>query len=95
MSKRGGFFSTVREEAEPSLSSPTDCPTTVFMPLENESVDVWRPVDAEHLGEGRYRILGPVPEDEKWAFEPGAIVRCEWKTFADGAGGMTVLTTGH
>lgn len=92
MKKRGGFFSTVREEAEPSISFPAGCPTTVFMPLQDEGVDVWRPVDAEHLGEGRYRILGPVPEDETWAFEPGAVVQCEWKTFADGAGGITVAS---
>jgi hypothetical protein len=95
MKKRGGFFSTVREEAEPSISGATDFPTTVFMPLKDEGVDVWRPVDAQHLGDGRYRILGPVPNGETWAFEPGAIVPCEWKKFEDGAGGMTVLTGDH
>jgi hypothetical protein len=95
MKKRGGFFSTVREEAEPSISSATHCPATVFMPLKDEGVDVWRPVDAQHLGDGRYRILGPVPDDETWAFEPGAIVPCEWKTFENGSGGMTVLASAH
>lgn len=92
MKKRGGFFSTVRAEAEPSITSPAGCPTTVLMPLKDEGVDVWRPVDAEHLGDGMYRILGPVPEDEKWASEPGTIVPCEWKTFEDGGGGMTVAS---
>lgn len=92
MSKRGGYFSTVREEVQPSIPHPTDCPATVFVPLRDEGVDVWRPVDAEHLSESRYRILGPVPDDEHWTFEPGAIVRCAWRTFAEGAGGMTAIS---
>jgi hypothetical protein len=91
MKKRGGYFSSVREESEPSILHPAGCPATIYMPLLDEGTDVWRPVDGEPLAGSGYRILGSMPEDERWAFQPGTIVRCEWRTFADGTGGMTVL----
>jgi hypothetical protein len=50
---------------------------TIYVYLPDERVDVWRPVEAEELESGRYRILGPVPEDETWEFPPGSIVRVE------------------
>jgi hypothetical protein len=46
-----------------------------MMPLLNEAVEVWRPVDATKLDNGAYRIEGPVPDEEEWAFDPGAIAR--------------------
>jgi hypothetical protein len=52
---------------------------TVMVPLLDEGVDVWRPVHAEVLPDGRYRIVteNPDPEDERWAFVTGAVVFCE------------------
>lgn len=52
--------------------------TTIYMRLLGEPVDVWRPVDAEHVGDAVYRIL---PQDydreiETWEFEPGSMVIC-------------------
>jgi hypothetical protein len=40
---------------------------TIYVRLLDEGVDVWRPVSAETLGEGRYRIVSENtdPEDEK------------------------------
>ena len=58
--------------------------TTIYMPLLNEGVDVWRPVEATHLGGDRYRIDDQVPSEEEWAFAPGSIVRCELKTLSEG-----------
>jgi hypothetical protein len=51
----------------------------IFMPLLQEGVDVWRPVQAEHLRDNVYRILGKPPEsqDESWTFSPGEEVVCE------------------
>lgn len=92
MSKRNGFFSTVHEEQEPSIPLSAGCPHTIYMPLLGKGVDAWRPVDAVHLAECTSRILGPTPSQERWAFEAGTIVNCEWKTFADGAGGMTAIS---
>ena len=92
MTKRNGFFSSVYEEEEPSIPLSTGCPHSIFMPLLDEGVDVWRPVDGVRLADSTSRILGPMPNQERWAFEPGTIVNCEWKTFADGVGGMTAIS---
>lgn len=61
---------------------------TIYMPLLNEAVDVWRPVDALPLTSDTYRVEGAVPEGEEWAFGPGTHVRCEWKTFSGGERGL-------
>lgn len=52
----------------------------IYVALLDEGVDVWRPVDAETLGGGRYRLIAPPdydPEVETWAIAPGSVVRCE------------------
>ena len=58
--------------------------TTIYMPLLNEGVDVWRPVNATHVGSDQYRIDDETPSEEEWAFAPGSIVRCEMKTLSGG-----------
>ena len=57
---------------------------TSYMPLLDEGIDVWRPIEAMALTGDTYRVEGQVPEDETWAFNPGAAVRCEWKTLSGG-----------
>jgi hypothetical protein len=57
---------------------------TVYVYLPEEAVDVWRPVTAEFVSDGVYRLHGPVPDDEVWEFQPGAIVRCEERLLARG-----------
>lgn len=60
-------------------------PITVYVALLDEGVDVWRPVPAAHIGDDVYRLSAdPVPEEEQWAFEPGTVVRCEWRLLSDG-----------
>jgi len=54
------------------------------MPLLNEGIDVWRPVAAKALDGGTYRILGPMPDGEQWAFTPGSIVSSQLQTFGNG-----------
>ena len=56
----------------------------VYVALLDEGVDVWRPAVAEPLGDGVYRLAGPVPDTETWQFAPGSVVRCEQRTFEDG-----------
>ncbi|HVJ34457.1 MAG TPA: hypothetical protein VND94_15180 [Terriglobia bacterium] len=58
--------------------------TTIYMPLLNEAVDVWRPVMAEPLGRDRYKILGPIPDEEEWSFAPGAVVICAPRQLSGG-----------
>jgi len=59
----------------------------IYVELLDEAVDVWRPVDAEHIGGDKFRILSnnPAPEDEHWKFKTGEIMRWRPKKFAEGA----------
>lgn len=59
---------------------------TIFVALLDEGVNVWRPVEAEHLGDGVYLIVDqPYDSDvEKWKFKPGERVRTELVSSADG-----------
>ncbi len=52
--------------------------TQIFVRLLDEGVDVWRPVQAEPRGEGRYLILDQEVDfgSEHWEFAPGSEVRC-------------------
>jgi len=60
----------------------------IYIELLGEGTTVWRPAQAEQLPHGLFRVLGPVPEDEAWAFPPGSIVRCKEKAFSAGARGL-------
>jgi hypothetical protein len=53
--------------------------TEIFVYLPDEQVDVWCPVQAEHLRENVYRIVEQPydKKDETWQFEPGEEVVCE------------------
>lgn len=57
---------------------------TIYIYLPEEGVDAWRPVEAEPLGGNNFRILGTVPDDEVWEFQPGQTVRCETKLLVEG-----------
>jgi hypothetical protein len=50
---------------------------TVYVELLDENVDVWRPVQAEHVGGDLYRLTGEQPDDEAWPFAVGDVVRCK------------------
>lgn len=60
-------------------------PVTIYMPLLDEGVDVWRPVLADPLDARRYRILGPVLEEEIWAFAPGTTVLGAMRALSEGS----------
>jgi hypothetical protein len=51
----------------------------IYVYLLDEGVDTWRPVKAEKLNDNLFRIVSdnPDPEDEKWQFSTGDIVKCE------------------
>ena len=51
----------------------------IYVYLEGEGTDVWRPVEADHLGGDTYRITSESNDrdDEHWRFSPGDLVRCE------------------
>ena len=58
----------------------------IYVFLIGEKVDVWRPVKAEKIQEGIYRILEqPYNRDvERWEFEPGDTVICEYVNSEEG-----------
>jgi hypothetical protein len=58
------------------------------MPLLDEAVECWRPVEAKKIGTDLYLVIGTVPEDEVWAFQPGETVLCHDHVFEDGRRGL-------
>ncbi len=58
--------------------------STLLMPLLDEGVDAWRPVMAERLTDGTYRIRGPVPEGEVRAFASGSRIAAQVRLFDGG-----------
>lgn len=60
----------------------------VYVELLEEGTPCWRPVEAENEGGNTYRLLGPLPEGEAWAFQPGERVLCKEHTFSSGERGL-------
>lgn len=59
--------------------------TTILVALLNEGTPVWRPVSAEAIGGGVFRIAPDASwdtEDEEWEFLPGEQVRCEQRVLS-------------
>jgi hypothetical protein len=52
---------------------------TIYVPLIDEGVEVWRPVQSRRLSADTYLILNQEYDRnlESWAFEPGTVVRCQ------------------
>lgn len=65
--------------------------TTIYMPLLSEGTAVWRPVAAKRLNQDTFRVTGPMPDDEQWAFPPGSVVSVAPQLFADGQSGIVAV----
>ncbi len=53
---------------------------TIYVRLLNEGTEVFRPVKANRLDCGAYRLDAPddyAGLDEEWEFSPGSVVECE------------------
>ena len=64
---------------------------TVYVALLREGTEVWRPVSALSLGGNRFALLGPIPDDEIWEYQPGDAVVAEGRTFADSESGLVAV----
>jgi hypothetical protein len=64
---------------------------TIYIALLNEGTAVFRPVAAEHLHGDAFRLIGPMPEDEQWAFPPGSVVTGARQVFRDGSHGTVAI----
>jgi len=56
---------------------------TIWMPLQGEGQDVWVQVEAEVVGDSTFRVKGPEPDGQNWAYAPDAIVRCKKQKLID------------
>ena len=65
----------------------------IYMPLLEEAVECWRPVEAERIGADLYVVVGAIPEGEVWAFQPGETVFCRDQVFEDGQHGLVAYTS--
>jgi hypothetical protein len=63
---------------------------TIYVPLLDEAVDVWRPVAALVEADDVYRLPDAAPADERWEFSPGSLVRCEQRQLS---GGLVLVAT--
>jgi len=54
--------------------------TQIYVAVLGGRADIWRPVAAERVGETTYQILEQPydRETERWRFEPGDAVECEY-----------------
>ena len=53
--------------------------TTIYIRLLDEGTEVFRPTSAEPAGDGLFKVLPTSnynPQDEKWEFVPGSLVKC-------------------
>jgi len=55
----------------------------VYVALIGEGTIVWRSVEAEPISGELFRLLGSIPDGETWQFQPGDLVSCERRTFAN------------
>lgn len=62
---------------------------TIFIPLNDEGTETWRPVHAALLRDDLYEIeVDQEPPGEHWAFPPRSLVRCREQKFEDGHRGL-------
>ena len=64
---------------------------TIYMPLLNEGTVAWRSVTAERINREAFRVLGPMPDGEEWAFAPGSVVTVAPHLFADGCSDVVAV----
>ncbi len=64
----------------------------IYVPLEDEGTECWRPVHADHLHDDVYEItVDKEPGEEHWRFPPHSLVRCRQHVFVDGASGLVAF----
>lgn len=62
-----------------------DMTEKIYIALQDEGTETWRPVSAEQVYNDVYRITSVrTDETEKWEFNTGDLVRCCERRFAGG-----------
>jgi hypothetical protein len=59
---------------------------TIYIHLQDEGVDVWRPATARHVEADIFEIVteNSNPMDEQWEFNRGQKVKCRHRTTSEG-----------
>ena len=59
---------------------------TIYVYLPEEAVDVWAPVNADHIADDVYRITGKivVKDNNVYEFGKGDLVLCRTQTLVEG-----------
>lgn len=68
--------------------------TQIFMPLLNEGMECWRPVEALALGGNLFCVVSHPDVEEAWKHPHNAVVLCEPRIFADGETGWVACALG-
>jgi hypothetical protein len=80
--KKGGSERSYRNWRE----APENAESVGHGPSDNQKMRAAR--EALELGAGRYRLRGTVPDDERWAFQSGDVVKCEPRKMSNGDEGF-------
>ena len=58
---------------------------TIYIPLLNEGINVWRPVQAKEIGSNVFEIVSVNDDtDEEWQFNHGERVKCTYQELSEG-----------
>jgi len=82
--------SAAPESPPEPVSTPVPIPakpgkeTAIYVNLTGEAMNVLRSVRAEHLGRDFYKIIEEMPDNEKWEYGPGQVVRARKKNLSSG-----------
>lgn len=81
----GCYAETIYTRLEGRKHADMHDPVSIYVYLLDEGTHVWRPVEAVPLEDGSYRIVSDNlhPDDERWQFVKGDVVRCIYKTLHD------------
>ena len=74
---------TFARQRRPLSAEPLGDMATVYVELLDEGTICWRSVMATWVAWNHFRLSGPVPKTEVWAFQPGEVVACRPKLFQD------------
>jgi hypothetical protein len=68
----------------------------ILVALMDEGSDAWYPVEANHVSDDLYLIIGenPDPEDLHWEFRAGMTVRCRQQKMGDGETHLVAFEAG-
>ena len=67
----------------------------IYVALLGEGTEVWRPVEAQPIGNNVFLVQGEIPSGESWQFSPGTQVRCKEHVFASGEHGLVAIEVAH